>query len=85
MKKIIIHMINGDEYHIWEGESFDNNQSFNLDEFSENFVKMPTRFVKISRSDGYGIKYVSRFSINMLEGVTIRIEGISSIDLLEVD
>lgn len=85
MKKIIIHTVNGDEYHIYEREHFDNNKSFGLDEFSENLAKMPTRFVKISRSDGYGIKYVSRFSINMLEEVTIRIEGISSIDLFEVN
>ena len=50
MKKIIIHTVNGDEYHIWEGENFDNNKNFSLDEFSEHLAKMPTRFVKISRS-----------------------------------
>lgn len=78
-------MVNGDEYHVWEGENFDNNQSFSLDEFSENFAKMPTRFVKLSRLNGYVIQYVSRFSINAIEEVTIKIDSISTIDLLEVD
>lgn len=85
MKKIIIHTVNGDEYHIWEGWNFDNNKSYSLDKFLEYLANMPIRFIKISREDGYGIKCVSRFSTNALEEMSIRVETISSIDLLELE
>lgn len=84
-KKLIIHMNNGDEYHITENDKFDKSVSFSLSEFAENIAKLPTRFVNITKANGYDIKYVSRFAINELEEVTFRIEKISSIDLLEAN
>lgn len=42
-KKLIIHMDNGDEYHITENDKFDKSVSFSLSEFAENIAKLPTR------------------------------------------
>lgn len=80
MKKLIIHMVNGNEYYIFEGENFDKSISFSLDEFADNIAKLPTRFVKISKSDGYIINCGFR-----LEEVTLNLKSISSIDLVEAD
>lgn len=81
-KKVIIHMVNGEEYHIKESENFNKKNSYSLDEFEEAVSNVPTPFTRVSKESGYEITYVSRFAIKQVEEVTLRLESISSIDLV---
>lgn len=85
MKKLIIHMNSGDEYHIKENENFNRMHHQGINGLNECITSGDYVYANISNRSGYDITYVSRFAVNELEEVTLRIDKISSTDLLEVD
>ena len=85
MKKLIIHMVSGDEYHIEESEDSNRLHHQGIKGLNECITSGDYVYANITNRSGYDITYVSRFAINKLEEVTLRIDKISSTDLLEED
>ena len=85
MKKLVIHMNSGDEYHIKENENFNRMHNQGVKGLNECITSGDYVYANITNRSGYDITYVSRFAINKLEEVTLRIDKISSADLLEED
>ena len=83
MKKLIIRMINCDEYHIKESENFNKKYNYTLEECAETIRKALSDYMIVSKENGYEITYASGFAIDDLEEVTIRLKYITSIDLVE--
>ena len=81
-KEMIIHMVNGDEYHFNQNENFNKQCHSNIDEMIKNMTSGRFSVVIIS-NDGHTIKYVSRFAIKEVKQVIIAIKNVSSIDLVE--
>lgn len=85
MKKLIIHMINGDEYRIKESENFNKKCNYSLEELAETIRKALTDYMIVFKKHGYEITYVSGIAIDDLKEVTIGLKYITSIDLVEED
>lgn len=85
MKKLIIRMVNCDEYHIKESKNFNKKYNYSLEEVAETIRKALSDYMIVSKENGYEITYASGFSIDDLEELTIRLKYITSIDLVDVD
>ena len=86
MKKLIIHMNDGDQYELNTNENFDRKNELTVEEVNPHFTKEINdneKMLKISNKY-IDIKYVSRFAIYNVNRVTIAIDSISSFELLEV-
>lgn len=83
MKKLIIRMVNCDEYHIKESENFNKRFSYSVEELAEAIRKALSDYVIVSKESGYEIAYASDFAIDNLKEVTIKLKYITSIDLVE--
>lgn len=86
MKKLIIHMINGDQYELNINKDFDRKNELTVEEVSAHLTREINdneKMLKISNKY-IDIKYVSRFAIYNVNRVTIAIDSISSFELVEV-
>lgn len=83
MKKLIIHMVNGDEYHIKESENFNKMYHCDINEVNERMTSGDFDYAIIGNKSGHDITYVSRFAIKEVKRVSIVIKNVSSIDLVE--
>lgn len=92
MKKLIIHMVNGDQYQIYVEN---NDEEYAIEKILDKIRKYASnREVKTIRIENeiyidkklvIKIKYVSRFAIYCAKSVAIQVNNISSIELIEVD
>lgn len=86
MKKLIIHMINGDQYELNINKDFDRKNELTVEEVNGHLTREINdneKTLKISNKY-IDIKYVSRFTIYNVNRVTIAIDSISSFELMEV-
>lgn len=86
MKKLIIHMINGDQYELNINKDFDRKNELTVEEVSGHLTREINdneKTLKISNKY-IDIKYVSRFAIYNVNRATIAIDSISSFELVEV-
>ncbi len=86
MKKLIIHMINGDQYELNINKDFDRKNELTVEEVSDHLTREINdneKTLKISNKY-IDIKYVSRFAIYNVNRATIAIDSISSFELVEV-
>lgn len=86
MKKLIIHMINGDQYELNINKDFDRKNELTIEEVNAHFTREINdneKTLKISNKY-IDIKYVSRFAIYNVNRVTIAIDSISSFEIREV-
>nr|DAP51664.1 MAG TPA: hypothetical protein [Caudoviricetes sp.] len=85
MKKLIIRMNNGNEYHINEHENIDKRDNLSNTEMMERIRKNISDDVKvISISSSFkDITFISRSSILKLNKIHLVVKYISSIDLVE--
>lgn len=86
MKKLIIHMNNGDQYELNTNKNFDRKNELTVEETSVYLRREMNDNVKtFTINDKYiDIKYVSRFAIYNVNRVTIALDSISSFELMEV-
>ena len=86
MKKLIIHMNNGDQYVLNTNKDFDRRNELTVEEMSGHLTReMNDNEKTYSINDKYiDIKYVSRFAIYNVNKVTIALDSISSFELVEV-
>lgn len=86
MKKLIIHMNNGDQYELNINKDFDRKNELTVEEVSAYLTREINDNEKTFKiSNKYiDIKYVSRFAIYNVNQVTIAIDSISSFELVEV-
>lgn len=85
MKKLVIRMNNGNEYHIEENESFDRRYNLSVSQLMiriNNYIGKGLKVIFIP-SDGRNITFVSRSGIIKLETASIAVRYIASIDLVE--
>lgn len=86
MKKLVIHMNNGDQYELNINKDLDRRNELTVEEVKAHFTKEiddNEKTLKISNKY-IDIKYVSRFAIYNVNRVTIAIDSISSFELVEV-
>lgn len=86
MKKLIIHMNNGDQYELNTNKDLDKRNELTVEEVNAHFTREINdneKTLKISNKY-IDIKYVSRFAIYNVNRVTIAIDSISSFELMEV-
>lgn len=86
MKKLIIHMNNGDQYELNTNKDLDKRNELTIEEVNGHFTREINdneKTLKISNKY-IDIKYVSRFAIYNVNRVTIAIDSISSFELMEV-
>lgn len=87
MKKLIIHMNNGDQYELNINKDFDRKKKeLTVEEVSAHLTREINdneKTLKISNKY-IDIKYVSRFAIYNVNRATIAIDSISSFELVEV-
>ena len=86
MKKLIIHMNNGDQYELNTNKDFDRKNKLTVEEMSGHLTREMNDNEKTYKiNDKYiDIKYVSRFAIYNVNRVTIALDSISSFELVEV-
>lgn len=86
MKKLIIHMNNGDQYQLNANENFDRKNELTIEEMSGYLTReMNDNEKTFTINNEYiDIKYVSRFAIYNVNRVTIALDSISSFELMEV-
>lgn len=86
MKKLIIHMNNGDQYELNNNKDFDIRSEPSIIEMSAYLTReMNDNEKTFTINDEYiDIKYVSRFAIYNVDRVTIALDSISSFELMEV-
>ena len=86
MKKLIIHMNNGDQYELNTNKDFDRRNELTIEEMSAYLTReMNDNEKTFTINDEYiDIKYVSRFAIYNVNRVTIALDSISSFELMEV-
>mgnify|MGYP004471099835 CR=1 FL=1 len=86
MKKLIIHMNNGNQYELNDNKSFDIRSGPSIIEMSGYLTReMNDNERTFTINDEYtDIKYVSRFAIYNVSRVTIALDSISSFELIEV-
>lgn len=86
MKKLIIHMNNGDQYELNNNKDFDIRSDPSIKEINAYLTKEINDNEKtFTINDEYiDIKYVSRFAIYNVDRVTIALDSISSFELVEV-
>lgn len=84
MKKLIIHMSNGDQYELNTNKDFDRKNELTVEEMNSYLTREINDNEKIfTINDKYiDIKYVSRFAIYNVNRVTIALNSISSFELL---
>lgn len=87
MKKLIIHMNNGDQYELNTNKDFDRRNELTVEEMSGHLTReMNDNEKTYPINDKYiDIKYVSRFAIYNVNKVTIALDSISSFELMEED
>jgi hypothetical protein len=84
-KKLIIHMVNGDQYQLNSNKDFDRKNELTVKEINAYL----TREIKDNEKTftfndkGTDIKYVSRFAIYNVDRATIALDSISSFELVE--
>lgn len=86
MKKLIIHMNNGDQYELNTNKDLDKRNELTIEEVNGHFTREINdneKTLKISNKY-IDIKYVSRFAIYNVNRVTIAIDSISSFELMEI-
>lgn len=86
MKKLIIHMNNGDQYELNNNKDFDIRSDPSIKEINAYLTKEINDNEKtFTINDEYiDIKYVLRFAIYNVDRVTIALDNISSFELVEV-
>lgn len=86
MKKLIIHMNNGDQYELNINKDLDRKNELTVEEVNAHFTREINdneKTLKIN-NEYIDIKYVSRFAIYNVNRVTIALDSISSFELVEV-
>lgn len=86
MKKLIIHMNNWDSYELNINKDLDRKNELTVEEVNAYFTREINdneKMLKIN-NEYIDIKYVSRFAIYNVNRVTIAIDSISSLELVEV-
>ena len=86
MKKLIIHMNNWDSYELNINKDLDRKNELTVEEVNAYFTREINdneKMLKIN-NEYIDIKYVSRFEIYNVNRVTIAIDSISSLELVEV-
>lgn len=85
-KKLTIHMVNGDEYHLYNNaKALNKDNYYNISEIYEvirNGILDNKRLITLIGS-GIDIVYMSRFSIIKCDKVSIQASNISSFELVE--
>lgn len=83
--KLIILMKNGDRYELNINKDFDARNNLTIKEMISYISREIADGSKIVTfyKEGYDIKYVSRFTIYIVDQLTISIDDISSLQLLE--
>lgn len=86
MKKLVIHMNNGDQYELNINKYLDRRNELTVEEVNAHFTKEINDNEKTLKINNkyIDIKYVSRFAIYNVNRVTIAIDSISSFELVEV-
>lgn len=86
MKKLIIHMNNGDQYELNTNKDFDRRNELTVEEMSSYLTREINDNEKTYTINNkyIDIKYVSRFAIYNVNRATIAIDSISSFELVEV-
>lgn len=86
MKKLIIHMNNGDQYELNINKDLDRKNELTVEEVNGHFTREINDNEKTFRinNEYIDIKYVSRFAIYNVNRVTIALDSISSFELVEV-
>lgn len=86
MKKLIIHMNNGDQYELNINKDFDRKNELTVEEVNGYLTReINDNEETLKINDEYiDIKYVSRFAIYNVDRVTIALDSISSFELMEV-
>lgn len=82
-KELIIHMVNGDEYHIKESENFNKMLHCDINEVNNRMTSGKFDYAIISNRSGHDITYLSRCAIKKVKQVSIAIKNVSSIDYVE--
>ncbi len=86
MKKLVIHMNNGNQYELNINKDLDRRNELTVEEVNAHFTKEiddNEKTLKINNKY-IDIKYVSRFAIYNVNRVTIAIDSISLFELVEV-
>lgn len=86
MKKLIIHMNNGDQYELNINKDLDRKNELTVEEVNAHFTREINdneKTLKIN-NEYIDIKYVSRFAIYNVNRVTIALDSISSFELVKV-
>lgn len=85
MTKLIILMKNGDRYELNANKDFDRRNNLTIKELISYISREIADGSKIVTfyKEGYDVKYVSRFTIYNVDQLTISVDDISSLQLLE--